>query len=102
MCENINWNCSQGNENKYLFLIILNLQKKTAKKGDSSSKRSNILVLTASISSFNSRTSSSQSHSSTEISFCRSPKNEIKNLTNYLFVLLNLILTIILGCLILT
>ena len=54
-------------------MLMKYLQKKTARKGDSSRSRSSIRPLTASISSANSRFSSSTSHSSTESSFFKSP-----------------------------
>jgi len=54
-------------------LIIQNIQKKTARKGDSSRSLSSILSLTDSISSASSRLSSSISHSRTDSSFWRSP-----------------------------
>lgn len=62
--------------------IIHNIQKKTAKKGDSSRSLSSILSLTDSISSASSRLSSSISHSRTDSSFCRSPTH-LKILDSY-------------------
>lgn len=62
---------------KWLTLVFLGdliyLQKKTTSKWDSSINRSNIRSLTSSISSANSRFSSSINHSKTDSSFCRSP-----------------------------
>lgn len=52
------------------------LQKNTASKGDSYKSRSNIRSFTDSISSANSRLSSSISHSRIDSSFCKSPSNK--------------------------
>lgn len=65
------------------------LQKKTARKGDSSSSRSSMRLLTASISSASSRFSSSDSHSNTESSFFKSPMYIHKS--DFLFVCLHIL-----------